>query len=1371
MSCHIQYQGKTFTEEEFIKYAYKNHLNLNDNQEFYQLSSEENSFYDSQAEGKTKEAKQTLDKIKALQKRVKFIEEGHKYIFENNQKMTSVSDFYKSQKGPKGEDDFYTFDENYSKAEYQNNIHWGNQLDVILRAVILDKSLDDAKNDVKIAFDKALKKGVGATMSNKAIEQSYNTFKQFKKQFPDSVMLSQVILFNEEKNVAGTVDLLLVHPDGTISIIDLKSSVDFSRFNYQPINRARAFKKDSYTAQLSAYKALAVSKDLEFDESKDLFVYLNELTINEDELTVESVKELGLVPLVSTKNIFDKLKSDAYFISDSVVPIEATTEFSLYVDEIKKLVKNKIEKAKKENKPQQEYVFERLLNNLNSADNLKAMSLFIDDTYNQFLSKEYYGLYDAIQKDILKIKANKYSPEESIGRLHYYQGIIQLYSPIIAKLNTFYKQHFFTDQGKLIPVEMEEGSPLDKLTKIVSVTQQLNSLVNNSLIPLQAEILASQASQTANTELEKEIKRRLERYNNFVRETKSKNLSPTSEEYKKRKKREEYLKEQYDIIARNTVVNKESIEKELKYGANKDIGLLDSLLNPTISSENSILSTFAKLLKSKIEDVRQELVVFSKKAVDKFEDYALKSGLNRNDVETFNQGLYEKVLLNEDTEALSFIQPLDITRYFNEKNKAFEKIEATAKDALQESEMKAKWYAENRVLPQEDIKIGNTIIYPGIERIKTKMKEKLKNNYADWESRNIFTSENGDVSYSVDFQMKYFIPNPKKYSSSKFEQLKNDETKWSYYKFLVESYFKAQDRLPEYSRRGFILPSIKKGSTNLEKAKSFLTSLKKDDIENTNIYGEEESSLKTIPILFTNYLSPAETSVDLISSIMLFEEASRRYDMRSEMAPIADTLLNVVQSTTPNKTNSQGYQILDKAATSLGIDSLAQYMKKHNGNNIAALLEAFIDIQIYGKKKEKSTTSFFGKEVDLGKAADALMGFQAFGQIGGNPLLSVANSLQANALATFEAITGQYFSKKDWLDAKIEYTKLLPDFTSDAAKPINSSLIGQLIDLYDPMQGHYLNEYGREVSYSGTKKNLNFKAWFFLQNAGEHEVQITTFIAKLKATKVKQNGKEISLYDAYELDKNGQIKLKEGINMPLMSKDIQFAIHAINKKLHGVYNDFDKPTIERFWWGRLLMMYRKFVYSGYKKRYKEVSVDQELGLITEGTYRTFFRVLTKDFNEMFKIGFGFGNTTNSDLTQMEIMNIRRTTLEFGSIILLAITTAILESLYDGADDDDKKPLSYPLYWSMRLQSELGFFINPADTARLFRSPSAGYSTIEKTIRLINQTTKPFEVYKRDTGYADKGDYKLPYVLLKLFGINGYNSDPEEAIKALQLSKM
>ena len=47
----------------------------------------------------------------------------------------------------------------------------------------------------------------------------------------------------------------------------------------------------------------------------------------------------------------------------------------------------------------------------------------------------------------------------------------------------------------------------------------------------------------------------------------------------------------------------------------------------------------------------------------------------------------------------------------------------------------------------------------------------------------------------------------------------------------------------------------------------------------------------------------------------------------------------------------------------------------------------------------------------------------------------------------------------------------------------------------------------------------------------------------------------------------------------------------------------------------------------------------------------------------------------------------------------------------------------------------------------------------------------FEKYERNTGYADKGDYKLPYVLLKLFGINGYNSDPEEAIKALQLSKM
>lgn len=1382
MACSIIFQGKTFTKEEFIEYAYKEHLNLEDpdvSKVFHQLSSDENTFYDSQAEGKTKEAKETLDRIKNLQKRIVFNDVEHSYSLENGQQLQSVSDFYQSQPGPQGETNYYKFEGDSNL--YENNRQWGNQLDGILRGVILDKTIDEVKEDLVDIYTKGLNKGSDARISDEAVLEAFAEFTKFKALYKDSILLTQVVLFNEEKNVAGSVDIMAIHPDGTISIIDLKTSLDFSKYKYQPANATRAFSKARHSAQLGAYKALAVSKGFTFDENRDLATYLMELKDIEDENIVNKVEDKGIVPIIGEKSIFNKLNKDNHFIDDSINPIEATTEFSLYIDEIKKLVKNKAEKAKKENKPGQEFVFNSLLRDLESSDDLKALALFIDDTYRQFLGADNWSLFTSVQKDVINIKKGKYDSAHAIGILHDRQQIIQLYLPIVARLNDFYKKHYFTEQGIPIPVEVAEGSPLDKLKKVLSAAQDLKAQLNDTLIPLQAEILSEMASKDANTALEGETKRRLERYTKFKAETIRQNLDKNSDTYKRRLKREAYLKEQYDIIARNLTTTKESIEKELKEGALQDISIVDKLINPTISSQNSVLATFAKLLKSKIEDMRQELISFSRNAVEKFEDYAKKSGLNRDNVDQFNEGLYEEVRFSEDKSALSFVQPVDVTKYNKAKEVEWLRIERLGLTDPESYKLKAEWYSKNRFVPEEDIKIGNTIVFPSISRVKEKMLKRLgKINYQDWESRNIFTSATGEVGYSTEILSKYSLPLLNKYANPKYAELKANEAKWSYYKYLVESYFKAQERLPEYAQKGFILPSIRKHANNFEKLKSSITSLAAGDNQDVNIYGDTtESSLKTIPILFTNYLDPKETSNDLISSVMLFEEASLRYDMRSAIAPLADTLLNTVKSTSPTKTDSQGYQVLDAAAKKLGLNSVASYIKKNGDNNIAGLLEAFIDVQIYGKTKEKSTISLLGKEFDLGKVADTLMGLQAFTQIGGSPLLSVANTLQANALATFEAITGQYFSKGSWADAKSEYAKLLPSFLEDASNPINNSLIGQMTDLYDAMQGSYLNEYGREVSFSGKKKNLNYRAWYFLQHAGEHEIQVTTMIAKLKSTKVKQGNKEISLYDAYELDKAGKIKLKAGVTLNgntsvngLMSKDIQFALHAINKRLHGVYNDFDRPTIERFWYGRLLIMYRKFVAPGIMKRYKEVSVDQELGMITEGSYRTFFRVLFKEYQEMFKTGFGFGNTENSDLTDMELMNIRRTTLELGTFIMLGIMTILLESLRDSYDDDDKErwALSYPLYWTMRLQSELGFYINPRDTYRMFKSPTVGYSLVDKSIDVFEQMFSPLETYKKKAGYADKGDYKLPYKGLKLFGVNGNNLDPQGAIDALNLSK-
>jgi hypothetical protein len=177
------------------------------------------------------------------------------------------------------------------------------------------------------------------------------------------------------------------------------------------------------------------------------------------------------------------------------------------------------------------------------------------------------------------------------------------------------------------------------------------------------------------------------------------------------------------------------------------------------------------------------------------------------------------------------------------------------------------------------------------------------------------------------------------------------------------------------------------------------------------------------------------------------------------------------------------------------------------------------------------------------------------------------------------------------------------------------------------MQGEYKDAAGRKVSQSAFKKMWSSDTWFFLQHQGEHSIQIRTMIAILLSTKVKDaSGKEISMFKAYQenFKKTGQITLNGYFTDDKLSengkisRDVQDRLHALNKRMHGIYNSFDKPALERHAVGRLLIMYRKFLAPGLKRRYKRLGLDQELGTFTEGYYNTFFSKLRNVVSHLMK---------------------------------------------------------------------------------------------------------------------------------------------------------
>ena len=1359
----------------------------------------------------SKKLKSVVEKLLSLRQKVK-LTTGHIYInTETGETLKSVTDVL-------GADDYYKFD---GEDVYDDNREWGSQIDRILENVLLGKDIDETKSDLKRSIKQRNPEGTDVSISNDVIEELYEKFQEFKEKHKDSVIITQQVLYNEEKGVAGTADIIIIDQNGKCKIVDLKSSINptnyeegrFKTYEKESVGedgQVRTFKnaydrkfknkssrKEKHEAQLSAYKGLGISKGLEFAEEESLVVlpvYIKEI----DGSKVVEVKMENEIPLSSNKEFIEELWDDGMYKEKS--ELVSDERYDDYVKEIKTLLQDRLAILKRRHSGVNKFEkaqIERLKKVIDSVENTEVLNKFVNQIFDLFVENQktgYPGIVSRIEKTISKIEKGDISGIDAIGELQYYKETINLYGGIISDLSDFYNTELLDFK------EVEAGTTLWKLKKINDATKRIENRHKKQINPLIAKELSKFISTSANESLLKDLEGKKERLAKYI-------------ENKSSEKVINNLKKQIKEIETKFKggVTYNSILKELNEGSDSDLSLIDAWVNPAISSSNSTVALFAKMVKSLFEEVRMNSFAFSKIASREFETYKKSNSSSQDNVTEFNKGIYERIKTREKNnetgeyeweERLAFVQKIDITKYQEALDEAYkEKRRISEEKGVEAGKLYMReWYFKNTELSQ-DFSINGVIITKGANTLVEEQQELLAQGVIqEWEFEN-WLSKNRRVDKTTGeeiFMRKFSQPKESIYMNKNYVDLLKDSSKLKYYNFLVSQYMNDQDKIPHESRMGYLLPSITKGTNERVRQNGFISYFKysaKNAIEalpeDVDIYGEDVSSkIKIVPLLFHNRMPVDDISVDLIASVMQFHEATLKYEAQTSLIGISDSTLEAVSETTPYQTDSLGKRIINASAKKAGIEGYQKYLKKYNGNNIAAMLDGFIDMQIYGKKSKETKVSVFGKEIDLGKAVNSFMGASAFLQIGGNPLLSAANYFTASANASIEATGNQFFSQGEYQRARLIYDKHVVngDFIKDFASPINKTLIGQLVDLYDPMQGSYTDKYGRKISHSTARKLISTDTWFFMQQQGEHNIQVRTMIAMLLKNKVTLNGKEIPLLEAYEIDESSEdksIKLKDGVVISgnvsangLVNNDTKNSLHAINRQMHGVYDGFNRTMIEREWWGRLVMMYRKFVVPGFKRRYKQYGFDQEMGIMTEGYYKTFFRLAITETKELLNNLMPF---TDSNLTDIERANSRRAMMEMAYMLTTGIIIMILSSMSGGDDDKDKKR-QYALFFALRLNNELGFFLAPGDVARnplllgvnplnmykTFRAPTAGFTLVEKTIRLATQLSDPFEEYKRDSGPWKKGDNKLMVKFLKLIGASGSTLNPDQAVKILMM---
>lgn len=759
-----------------------------------------------------------------------------------------------------------------------------------------------------------------------------------------------------------------------------------------------------------------------------------------------------------------------------------------------------------------------------------------------------------------------------------------------------------------------------------------------------------------------------------------------------------------------------------------------------------------------------------------------------------------------------FMREADSWEYQGLDEKGQEKYEYKKRWAFHEEYFWDKFYNAKREFFD---KLG-----PAPSRENEAAYNKWKAQYDQWFAQNTKGIEDKNGK-------KQYIP-ADAYKNSQFQVLQQNELFKTMYDAYKDANLKIGHQGLRYGIIPQIASNDKTPSKKSFKPKNLAESLRSGLGDQEQIYfaqNIEGYERKTVPIAHTHLLDEDQLSFNLANSVAQFSVTAHKYEAVKGVEPHVTVLKNFIggnaylkiDKRTAFKTTGSGIKALIKSE-SQAFPVEATHLNKQ--------LNSFLNDVVYGESLRKEVVQMWDakyvvydnkqKNPDGSSKRELIHGFENLRQFINQPnldysgfeynkdrtigdytikmvvkdwnfslkktannlgLLTALQNMAVNVNAIIanvgigkmqylsEAAGGKHFTLKNLASAEKTYWSAVGSgsFFEDI-KGDKPSLLGQLNNHYETIQGEMIDSVGKKIEPAIANKLFRRSHLFFGQNAGEHYIQTTLMVAMMKGQKVKtSSGQEISLFDAYEKGKDGYIKLQDGVQWtPEQDQEFKDRLTFVNKQLNGNYSKMDKAYIQRSWWGSMLMMFRKHIYNGFAARYRKGYVNYTTGNYTEGYYRTFFNGLFREVGDM--------------VLDMKLKKVVLTDQEKYARNKLAADLAIFVGLlfafkaFDD-DDDENEFTDEVAFMTRRLISDNAQYspiVGTLELAKVVRDPAASVNLIENYWDFGKQLlTDPSGEYDKSGPGYDQGDLKWKTKLGRLMPVYRSFINAQEPERLLQ----
>lgn len=978
------------------------------------------------------------------------------------------------------------------------------------------------------------------------------------------VLYPEVKVFDEYLGVAGTIDLVAVHPDKGVEIFDFKTKElvmkggnPHSKFDeWNTINPGKTHlagvMKDihntmanKYAIQLSIYNLILKRQGIDVNKmhivpfigrieetdnqfnytSLDLYTGSKATAFNGTTFELENYADRLEAVLMGKESIETQTEEAESSASETDSYLETLQKLDGVSDWIKEVVVD-LEKSiarlrrtnNKEKALKYENAIKNLINKLMVTDEVEAIN-----NYATYIGKTLMRLHQKLTGRVVITGRNA---DKSVSEVDFRKGYAAMDYYDIKRLKEENPEEFAEFLAFLINAEHF----VNQVMKIGDINFS-NILDVEGMTREQRQEVEERGKVLANAlRDEKDLDKRVLLYYEFLESLGGKYSEAiaalkqfegkVSDIQVQLNKLNKELDRYYVDISTNPLYNDGDILRasEMFFKAMADETFMQRHMDALADSHNPYMANVVKMYDHTMNKYREEV----QEVLREFEKRTANIDLSRL----------------VDSSNGKFIQELDYTGFYQARSEMFAEAQKKYGKGTKEYKRFVRvWLVSNtKLLSQEE---RNALI-------NRKKKELSEDDYKDWYNNQSYKRDDGQRVYKR--TKAFYKPSPAKWTNEDYTNLTEEEKdvlKWlqSLTHYLVEH------TRSQFFESGYI-PSVPKDERSFWKQVADGIGWRDThivDYNNEVVVDENGEMVNMLPFRFASKLNQQplkeippnaseKTRQEIYKENDRIREANRKahaasinQDLSVAMPLFIDSALKhkykksiefelwrVQKSFIDNykiAVDKNGTPLIDKYKAKVGYKN-PKVEKTTEGSRLVGHYRDWMKMVFYEQFEKDEGT--------LTKLSRVLQNYTSIKGMGFNPLSAVNNQTYGAIQSKIDAWAGEFFNRKDWFDAGNIYIGSIHSFFADRNKANASSKASAFMMKFDTfMDWRELatNPNVRTDPASRILKGAGFilsKA-YALQNASEHNLQGRLLIAMAKSHRVV-NGKFIS-YNEYERGK------------------------------------------------------------------------------------------------------------------------------------------------------------------------------------------------------------------------------------------------------------